>query len=208
MRILKVTEKYNNKKLNTFLLDNFNGLSLNTIYKTLRKKDIKVNGKRINENISLKSGDEIQIFVTDDLLFSNISKDITNKINIVYEDDNILIVNKPTGIEVCGTNSLTSILQEIYNKKNIQIEPCHRLDRNTLGLVLFAKNTKSLNILLKKFKEKEIEKHYVCRVYGIPKKKQATLNAYLFKDISKSLVYISDKPKKGYLNIITSYKVF
>lgn len=87
------------------------------------------------------------------------------------------------------------------------IYPCHRLDRNTTGLVLFAKNEKALSILLDKFKNNEIEKHYACHVYGIPKEKKKTLSAYLFKDAKKAIVYISDSPKKGYRNIITSYQV-
>ena len=85
--------------------------------------------------------------------------------------------------------------------------PCHRLDRNTSGLILFAKNETSLKILLEKFKSHEIKKHYLALVYGIPKKKNDKLISYLFKDSSKSLVYISDVPKKGYLKIITSYSL-
>ena len=85
--------------------------------------------------------------------------------------------------------------------------PCHRLDRNTTGLTLFAKNKESLDIILKKFKNQEIEKHYLALVYGTPTKSSETLVSYLFKDSKKSLVYISDEPKKGYVKIITSYSV-
>ena len=87
------------------------------------------------------------------------------------------------------------------------IMPCHRLDRNTSGLTLFAKNKDALDILFSKFKTHEIEKHYLCRVYGIPKEKHKVLEAYLFKDSKKSLVYISDSPKKGYQKIVTEYFV-
>lgn len=87
------------------------------------------------------------------------------------------------------------------------IEPCHRIDRNTKGLVLFAKNEVALNILLKKFKDKEINKYYLCKIYGIPKISQNTLTAYLFKDTKKAFVYVSDISKKGFVKIITSYKV-
>lgn len=90
---------------------------------------------------------------------------------------------------------------------NVSVFPCHRLDRNTSGLVLFAKNENALNILLEKFKNKEISKFYKCKVYGIPKKNSATLEAYLFKDNKKSIVYIYDKPKTGSVKIITSYKI-
>lgn len=85
--------------------------------------------------------------------------------------------------------------------------PCHRIDRNTTGLVLFAKNEESLNILLNKFKNHEIEKHYLALVYGIPKPKYKKCEAYLFKDTKKSRVYISDTLKKGYQKIITTYNI-
>lgn len=85
--------------------------------------------------------------------------------------------------------------------------PCHRLDRNTTGLIIFAKNQLSLKILLEKFKNHEITKLYKCKVYGTFNKKQAILKSYLFKDSKKSIVYISDKSEKGFKEIITEYKV-
>ena len=85
--------------------------------------------------------------------------------------------------------------------------PCHRIDRNTTGLVLFAKNQVSYDILLSKFKNHEIEKHYYAWVYSVPSEKSKKMTAFLFKDTKKSLVYISDVPKKGYQKIITSYSV-
>ena len=197
MKILIVDEKYNNKKLDKFIFDKFPGLSSGLFYKTLRKKDFRVNDGRISENITLHTGDEIKVFINDELLESNIS------IPTIYEDDNILVVDKPTNIEVVGENSVTSMLEWKYS----YIKPCHRLDRNTTGLVLFAKNEESLNILLDKFKNHQIEKHYRATVYGIPKVKKSKLEAFLFKDSKKSLVYISDEPKKGYQKIITSYEV-
>lgn len=198
MKILKVTEKYNNKKLINFLQDNFSNLKTSTIYKTLRKKDIKINDKRISENYVLKTGDELKIYIADDLLFSQ--KDIP----IIYEDENIVVFDKPIEIEVTGENSLTSYAQKKYGAK---ANPCHRLDRNTSGLVLFAKNNNSLNELLNAFKNHTIEKHYICLVVGIPHKDYEKLEAYLFKDAKKSLVYISNKQMPGYQKIITHYKV-
>ena len=85
--------------------------------------------------------------------------------------------------------------------------PCHRLDRNTTGLILFAKNEESLHIILDKFKNHEIEKHYLAWVYGIPTKTPKTCEAFLFKDSKASHVYISDNFKKGYQKIITTYNV-
>ena len=197
MKILTVNEKYNNKKLDKVIFDNFPNLKENTFYKALRKKDIRVNDKRVSENVVVYTGDEVKVFICDELLENK------PEISIVYEDDFILVVNKPINLEVVGQNSLTALLEKNYSF----IKPCHRLDRNTTGLVLFAKCEEALEILLEKFKHHEIEKHYLATVYGILPKKQDRLEAYLFKDNKKSLVYISDEPKKGYQKIITSYKV-
>ena len=188
-------KKFDGKLLSDFLYFNFNGLTKNTLYKALRKKDIRINDIKTNEDKKVYLGDSITVYIIDDLLFKNI------KIEKIYEDENILIVNKPNNIEVTGNNSLSSILEKEYPF----IKPCHRLDRNTFGLILFAKNDSALNILLDKFKKHEIEKHYLAKVYGIVRKNSEKLNSYLFKDNKKSLVYISDIPKKGYVPIETSY---
>ena len=201
MKKLIVSKKYNNKKLDTFLKDNIDNLSNNLFYKTLRKKDIKINNKRVTENINVFENDEILVYIADNLLEKKINLDI------IYEDNNILLINKPSNIEVNGEHSLTEVVHKAYPNSEFLPMPCHRLDRNTSGLILFAKNEPSLNILLDKFKHHEIEKHYLALVYGIPKKKSDKLVSYLFKDSSKSLVYISDIPKKGYQKIITSYSL-
>ncbi len=201
MKKLIVDKKNNGKKLNTYLSSKLPALSQNLFYKTLRKKDIKINGKRVNENVSVSEGDEILVYIADNLLEQNI------KLDIFFEDENILIINKPVAIEVTGENSLTSIVHNVYSSSIFKPMPCHRLDRNTTGLVLFAKNEKALNILLDKFKRHEIEKHYLAVVYGIPKENSKKCVAYLFKDTKKARVYISDVPKKGYSKIITSYSI-
>ena len=201
MRSLIVTAKFNNKKLSAFLISSFPKLSINSIYKALRKKDIKINGARTSQDICVHTADNIDVYITDDILFP------TFNLDIVFEDDNILIVNKPSGIEVTDDNSLTSEIHAIYSDTDFRPMPCHRLDRNTTGLVLFAKNQKALDILLDKFKNHEIEKHYIALVYGTPPKKYDRLEAFLFKDNKKSLVYISDIPKTGYKKIITSYSL-
>lgn len=198
MKTLVIGEKYNKKKLNNVLQSEFPDLSINTIYKALRKKDIKINGKRINQDIELHTGDKVDIYIVDSLLYCK--KELT----IIYEDDYIVIVDKQAGCEVTGENSLTTMLS---NKLNITVFPCHRLDRNTTGLVLFAKTEEALEIFLDKFKNSEISKHYACHVYGIPSVKKQTLTAYLFKDAKNSIVYISDKEQKGYRKIVTGYEV-
>ena len=201
MKELIVPEKFNNKKLQSFLTYNFPSLSNSLFYKTLRKKDIRINDLRISENVILHTGDNVKIYISDEFLSPVIQKEI----NVIYEDSNIIIADKPAQIEVVGNNSLTTLLK---NQLNLQyLEPCHRLDRNTTGLILFAKNQEALNILLDKFKNHEIEKHYLAMVYGIPKDRVKTLQAYLFKDNKKSQVYISEVAKKGYVPITTKYAI-
>lgn len=203
MKKLIVTTKYNEKKLNKFLLDNIPSMSYGLFCNTLRKKDIKVNGKRINKDITVFDGDEIIIYISDELL----NNKANIKLDIIYEDNNILVINKPNNIEVTGNNSLTSIVHNLYKNFDFKPMPCHRLDRNTTGLILYAKNEESLNILLQKFKNHEIEKHYLALVYGIPNVNYKRVESYLFKDNKKSMVYISDIPKKGYVKIITSFSI-
>lgn len=201
MKKLIVTNKYDGKKLSKFVLDNFPHLSTNMFYKTLRQKDIKINGNRINKDCTIYVGNEILIYIADNILYPTI------KLDVIFEDENILILNKPSNMEVTGNNSLTTAVHSKYSDSSFLPLPCHRLDRNTTGLVLFAKNEESLNILFEKFKNHEIKKKYLALVYGIPKIKKARLEAYLFKDNKKSIVYISDNFKTGYSKIITSYSV-
>lgn len=203
MRKLIVDNKFNNKKLQAFLQFNFSGLSSSIFFKTLRKKDIKINGKRTSDNVTIYENDIVEIYLDDKFLFN------TFELDIIYEDDNILIINKPSGIEVLDNfeNSLTKLVQDKYNLSNNFPYPCHRLDRNTSGLIIYAKNQDSLEVLNNKIENHEILKFYKCTVVGIPNKKEDTLIDYLFKDSKKSVVYINSVPKQGYKKIITSYKV-
>ena len=201
MKEIIVSKKYHEKKLNKVILEELSNINYPTFCKLLRKKDIKVNGKRINKDILVYENDKIQIYLPKEL------EDVKIELDIVYEDENILVINKPVNIEVTGTNSLTEIINKQYTNCEFRLQPCHRIDRNTTGLVMFAKNEEALEILLEKFKEHEIEKHYLALVYGIPNKKEERLKAYLFKDQKKSQVYISDTFKKGYQKIITKYTV-
>ena len=185
MKKLVVPSKYNGKKLNTFLLNSFPHLSSNLLYKTLRKKDIKINGKRVSKDVIVYENDEVLVFISDNLL------NPLYKLDIVFEDDNILILDKPYNLEVTGENSLTTYVHENYTNATFKPMPCHRIDRNTTGLVLFAKNETALNILLDKFKKHEIEKHYLALVYGIPKIDCKKGVAYLFKDNKKSCVCLA-----------------
>lgn len=129
MKKLVVDKKFENKKLSVFLLHQFDGLSLNTIYKALRKKDIIVNDVRIKTNVTLHVNDAVTIYIADEFLYKKI------EIDVVYEDDNILAINKPIGIEVITSSlddkSITDLVKEEYPDLGDFPSPCHRLDRNT-----------------------------------------------------------------------------
>ena len=201
MKEIIVNKKYHEKKLNKVILERLPNINYPTFCKLLRKKDIKVNEKRVNKDIFVYENDKIEIYLPKEL------EDMKINLDKVYEDENILVINKPVNIEVTGANSLTEIINKQYANCEFKPQPCHRIDRNTTGLIMFAKNEEALKILLEKFKEHEIEKHYLALVYGIPNKKEERLEAYLFKDQKKSQVYISDIFKKGYQKIITKYTV-
>ena len=204
MRKLIVNKKYDNKKLNNFILDSFPDLNKSTLYKALRKKDVRINNVKVSEDTIVHYKDEIVLYIIDELLF----KTSNLNINIVYEDNNIIIFNKPEGISITDDNNSTPTFTSLVKQKyGSNLNPCHRLDINTKGLIIYAKNPLSLQIMQEKFKCREIEKHYLAKVYGIINKNHEILEAYLFKDSKKSLVYISDFPKKDYSKIITEYTV-
>lgn len=187
------------EKLVKYLTREFPNISYALIMKTLRKKDVKINGNRVQENVDLHDGDEVQIYIADELLNKKLN------IEIVYEDDNIIIVNKPRAIEVESATE-EDLLSVVKTMVAGEVFTCHRIDRNTTGLVIFAKNQDSHKELLQAFKKRTIEKYYKAQVFGNPKKEEHLIS-YLFKDEEKSQVYISDVKKKDYVQIETKYKL-
>lgn len=188
-----ITKSQLNKPILNVIADLYPYIPYSTFQKLLRKKDIKVNGTRISENIKVKLNDTIEIYYD-------------YKPKILYEDENILVIYKPVQLEVITDNSvcLQTFVSQYLN--NSFCYPCHRIDRNTTGLVLFAKNKEALSILEEKIKNNEITKIYRCTILGKMPKESDTLKDYLFKDSKKSQVYISDTKKTGYSEIITKYK--
>ena len=205
---LVVDEKGNNKKIVSYLQAKYNKLPQNAIFKALRNKDIKINGVRIKDNVTLGMGDEIEFYIKDDIILGKVSKFEVNQKDIVYEDENIIIYNKPQNIEVQGKSGEIGLEEAIKTQQNLKfLKACHRLDRNTAGLVIFAKSKESEEVMLQMIKNKFVKKYYQALVYGIPKNKSMTLSAYLFKDSKNSQVLISEQKGKGYQEIITKYKV-
>ena len=130
---------------------------------------------------------------------------------VIFEDENIIIIDKPVGCEVVAENGGGDLLSELREKTGDgKIDAVHRLDRNTAGLVIFSKNDAAYNELFSAFGENEeyrLRKFYIAEVYGILHHKSAALTAFLFKDAKKAYSYISASPKFGYKKIITKYKV-
>ncbi len=183
-----------NKQLLSDLITEQTDLGYYRVLKVIKTKSVKINGIRVGNDQNVFPGDVVYVYMADR------EKD---GIEVVYRDDNILVVNKAAGIEVMGENSLTERVNNFLT--DVTATPVHRLDRNTLGLVVFALNKTAETELLASFKEKEIDKTYNCIVIGAPKQVKAKLKAFLFKDAKKSLVYISDTPKQGYMPIETHY---
>ena len=183
----------NKVKLSKFLLDAYAGkLSYAQFNKLLRKKDIKIDGKRTSADVTLSGGEKVDVFYDGnaDVKFYE----------ILSEDDNIIIVDKFKGVT---SERLYELLQNKYEK----VYFCHRLDRNTDGLIVFAKNEKSYEEIVKGFKERTFDKIYIAEVYGHFDVKQAVLTAYLVKDEVTSTVKVSDCKLSGSKKIATEYKV-
>jgi len=211
-----------NIKVEKYILSIYPNLSYGTLQKAFRKRDIKVNGTRVGRDHILKANDLLEIYITDDLLLgaAKIGNALRPGFTIVYEDKNVLLVNKEQGVPVHpdkdqAQNTLIDQVRDYLMQSNPetrfndQFQPklCHRLDRNTGGIVIISKNSASHDVLLKKLETGEIRKFYKCLVKGCPGKKESVLKAYLRKDAGKSRVFISDQKAPGSVNIITKYRV-
>ena len=203
--MIKFKVEKDQKKIVDYLKNKFKNLTNGTIFKALRNKNIRINGVKISENVPVNAGDEITLYIKDEFLFGTTALD---KSKIIYDDENIVIVNKPQDVLVQGDGiniGLDKMVNDYFGTQNIV--PCHRLDRNTSGLIIFAKNEMAEETISEMLKQHMIRKVYRCRVVGHPKNKKATLTAYLFKDSKTSQVIISNEKKKGYVEIVTKYEV-
>lgn len=165
------------------------GFSYQSVNKLLRQKDVRVNDIKIKDNIVVEPMCEITVFYDKTMLEER-------NFDIIYQDNNIAIVNKPCGIEIEGVEGLA---------RKLALLPLHRLDRNTTGLVVFAKNKTSQDILLQAFANKTIQKKYLAEVVGKTCFKDYLYTAYLVKDKQNSLVKIFDSPTKNAVEIKTIF---
>lgn len=223
MKEVIIKKEFSNQRCDKFVRKYLNDAPLSFIYKLFRKKDVKVNKHWVKENYILNENDVLQIYISDDQLAEfNKPKEIMKvdeKLDIVYEDKNILIVDKKEGILVHGDSSekritlANKVLNYLYNKdeynpneKGFVPGPVHRLDRNTSGLVIFAKNIIASQELMEIFKNHdEIKKTYIALVCG-NLKNDGEINIPLYKDEEKGIVKV-DFNNKFAKEAITRYKV-
>ena len=220
-----VTKNDAGQRLDKFLTKTYRNLPMPLLYKAVRKKDIRLNGKRCEASSRLNEGDQIYLFLPDDALeiapptyeFMHASK----QLDIVYEDQHVMLLNKKAGVLVhpdereFADTLIFRVQRYLYEKgeyhpadeQSFAPALVNRIDRNTSGIVIAAKTAAALRILNQKLKEREIEKYYLCIVHGKMPKAEDTLEAFLEKNESQNRVYISDTQKQGARTIRTRYKV-
>ncbi len=220
-----VNENDSGQRADKFITKALPDLPKSMMYRLFRKKDIKVNGKRCDISAVLKTGDVVTVYVKQEL--SGEKKHDMNflkapdSVDIVYEDENVLIAFKPVGFDSHSNSTSTSdtlinrIKHYLYNKGEYSPESessfapalCSRLDRNTSGLVISAKNAFALRELNEAVRNGTIHKIYRCVTVSPPPKNEDIISAYHRKDDTRNIVRISDTQKDGYKEIKTGYKV-
>lgn len=227
MTELTITKNDAGQRADRFLSKAFPNLSPTLVCKLMRKKRIKLNGAKTEPNVKLCEGDVFRFYLSDELLSkapaarANDFRTVPPEISVIYEDENILLVDKPVGMVVHEDNDNTSdtlinrILCYLWKKGEYIPEEensfvpalCNRIDRNTCGIVIAAKNAESLRVLNAKIHDRELVKLYLCVVNGTPEPAAATLTAFLRKLSDENRVIISDAPAPDSLTIKTKYRV-
>lgn len=214
-----------NQRVDKFLTKSYPNLPQSMLYKAIRKKDIKLNGKRCEISTRLQAGDVLTMYLKDEF-FAQSPKaydflKAPAKISVLYEDENIMILDKKPGLivhpdENYHFDSLIARVQHyLYDRGEYDPEQenafapalINRIDRNTGGVVMAAKNAETLRIMNEKVKHREMDKLYLCVVCGVPEKKSDTLTGYLEKNESQNRVYITNRKTDESRSIRTKYTV-
>ena len=225
MKKVMVNKNDSGQRLDKFLFKFFSSIPASMVYKGIRKKRIKVNGKKSEIGYMLKEGDVLELYINDEF-FEEKEKEFDFRtlkpdLKIVYEDENILLADKGVGVSVHDdeTETRNTLINQIkaylYAKGEYDPEKensfapalCNRIDRNTSGIVIAAKNASSLRILNEKIKDREIQKYYLCLVKGKMETKEKTLKTYIVKNENQNRVYCHSSPVEGAKTAITKYKV-
>ncbi len=193
--------------------------------KYIRLKRVKVNGRRAEKSYRLQEGDLLQLYLNDEFFAqpaqeNTFFKQLKPHLDIVYEDENILLVNKRPGVVVHGdeTEKVHTLINHIqaylYQKKEWDPEAenafapalCNRIDRNTGGIVIAAKTAEALRVMNQKIRDRELTKSYLCVVVGRMTPETGRLENYLFKDEAKKQVYVRKTPCPGAKTAVTLYR--
>lgn len=211
------------QRVDKFITKACPNMPLSMLYKAVRKKDVKLNRRRCDISARLCEGDVLEIYLPDDV-FAKDSRDISRvsgDIRAVYEDENIILADKPVGLAVHEDESSTAdtlanrvkayLIQkgEYDPERENSFAPalCNRLDRNTCGIVIAAKNAEALRIMNEKIRSRQVHKQYLCIVLGTPEPREAVLHHYLFKNSKTNTVTVQEKKTRENREIITGYKV-
>ena len=213
------------QRLDKFLTKAYPNLPQSMMYKSIRKKDVKLNGKRCEISTRLTENDVLTLYLKDEFFRTEPEQydflKAPDRLNIAYEDENLMVLDKPPGLivhpdETYHFDSLIARIQHrLYSRGEYRPDGensfapalINRIDRNTGGLVMAAKNAETLRIMNEKVKKREIRKLYLCVVCGVPEKKEATLTGYLVKNEKQNRVYISARPTEESRSIVTRYRV-
>ena len=225
MREFTIGKNDAGQRLDRFVAKNLPLLPPALLQKYIRLKRIKVNGKGSKRDVRLETGDILQLYINDEFfdkpneenLFLTVFKP---QLNIVYEDENLLLVDKRPGMSVHAdetekVNTLINHIQAyLYQKRewNPKWENafapalCNRIDRNTGGIVIAAKNAETLRIINEKIRAHELEKSYLCITVGRPKRPEGKIEGFLLKDEAKKEVRFFHKPVPGGKTAVTLYR--
>ncbi len=227
MKEFVISENDAGQRLDRFLAKAVPLLPASLAQKYIRIKRIKLDGKRAERDTRLQAGSLLQLYINDEF-FDKPREDnayltvASPKLNIVYEDDQILLVDKRPGLAVhphdgaeYGRTLIDHIQAYLYQKRewnprgenSFAPALCNRIDRNTGGIVIAAKTAAALRILNQKIKDRELDKRYLAIVEGTPKPRQGSLKGYLFKDAKKNRVFVTDTPQPGSKSCQTNYQV-
>lgn len=220
MQSIIVSKNEANQRLDKLLAKYLNKAPKSFLYKMLRKKNITLNGKKADGSEKLVESDEIKLFLADETIekFSEISVDeVEESIQIIYEDENIILINKEVGmlsqkaqkedvslVECIITYLLQSNQLTKEELRSFKPSICNRLDRNTSGIVVAGKTLTGLQTMAKLFKDRTIDKYYHCIVKGNVDKQQR-IEGYLYKDEKTNKVSITNHPVEGADQIATEY---
>ena len=225
MREYTINRNDAGQRLDKYLSKAFPLLPQSLMYKYIRSKRIKVNSKRAEISYKLCEGDVVSLYINDEFFEPAEPKydflKAGKSIEIVYEDENILLIDKPAGLlshpdeGEYNDTAVTRIKRYLYEKGEYQPDSelsfapalVNRIDRNTSGIIIAAKNAEALRILNQKLKDREMHKLYLCVVLGKPEKQSGILTGFLEKNEKQNRVYVSNREKSGAKQISTKYTV-